>query len=1083
MLAFGQQRTISGTVKDDKGGALPGVSVMIKGTSTGAQTTIDGNFSLTTALPNPVLVFSFVGYVAQELKVTSAAKLNVVLKDQIGSLNEVVVVAYAEQKKATITGSVSSISGKDLVATPVANITNMLVGNAAGITGLQTSGEAGRNGANIFIHGAATYGSTTPLFVIDGVEQPTEQGYTQVNAMDPNEVESISVLKDASATAVYGIRGANGVVIVTTKRGREGKPTFGVSSSFGSTQATNLLHNPTSYQWASMRNEAIKTEQTTFNNPAFNSYVFSDADLQKMLTGHDYLPSEVTAAAYPNLTDAQRSQLLNSPALYYGSRDLFADQFGGKGPQKQFNLNVRGGTKKIKYFTSLGYFDQGSILNNTTYQDANTASTYRRYNFRTNFDVEVVKNLTVSLNISGQFNEVVGPGFGTGNNPNDISARYGSIMQYIFDSGPLTAPGLVDGHLVNQYAGVSGSADNPLGVKLGSSKGPQNAIYNLLTSGTENVYNTLLSNSLKLRYDLSDLTKGLSISGTANYDDSYTKTIGYVPALQTYSVRRNPTNPNNFDFYGGAIGSNTFYSAPANSTWTKSYFDAAINYNRTFGDHNVTALLLGKANRYIQPGDAYNTPSGLLGLVGRVGYKFKDKYLLDFNIGYNGSEQFIEGKRFGFFPAYSAGWVISNESFFPKNDWITFAKIRGSYGEVGNDQVPSGVGRYLYLPNTYITGQSGTDYYFGNSNGATLNGVFYGALESTLGNPAVTWEKAKKRDFGIELKFLRNRLSFTGDYFQEDRTDIITRLGTVPFTYGVASTQVPPVNIGSVSNHGYDLELSWNDRIRSFSYYLNALVGYAKNKINYQAEALRAFPYLMATGYSIGQQRGLLADGFYNTPADLNNAPYNQYNANKVALGDVRYRDINGDGLINDNDIVPIGYNILPEYNFSLKAGFSYKGFDIAALFTGTAKGSFNMSNFQFITPFFQNAGNVMSWEYDGRWTADKVANGQPISYPRATINGGSGLTSNYKSSSLWIVSNSFMRLKNAEIGYTFSNSKFLKKSNINSIRIFGNGNNLATWNSDLYKLGIDPEARDDSPSRAVYPITRVFVFGAQVSF
>jgi TonB-linked SusC/RagA family outer membrane protein len=1086
---FAQQRTITGTVIDEKGQPLPGVTIKLKNApATGTQSGSDGKFSLKVSAVNPVLVFTSIGYLITEVP-AGASPLNVSLTPQPNALTDVVVVAFSRQKAATVTGSVSAIQGKDLVSNSVANVSNMLVGNAAGISGLQTSGEAGRSGANIYIRGAATYGNTTPLFVIDGVEQPSEQGYTQLNAIDANEIESVSILKDASSTAVYGIRGANGVIIVTTKRGRSGKPTFGINTSFGSTKATNLLHNPTSYEWASMRNEAIAVEQTTFNSPVYNAYVFSNTDLEKMRIGRDFLPSEVNATTYPNLTEAQRAQLLESPALYYGSRDLFAEQFGGRGPQKQMNLNVSGGTSKVKYFTSLGYFDQGSILTNTSYQGANTSSTYRRYNYRSNFDVEVTKNLTVSVNLAGQFNEVSGPGYGGGNSPTDINARYGSIMQYIFDSGPLTAPGLVNGNLVNQYAGLSGSPDNPLGVKLGSSKGPQNAIYNLLTSGTEKLYNTLLSNSIKFRYDLSSLTRGLSVRGTANYDDSYIKAVAYVPALQTYSVRRNPSNPNNFDFYGGAIGSNTFDTAPPNGsgghngTWRKTYFDVGVDYARTFGDHNVTGLLLDKAQKYSLPGDAYNTPAGLMGFLGRTTYNYKERYLAEFNLGYNGSEQFIEGKRFGFFPAYSAGWVLSNESFFQKNKWVTFAKIRASYGETGNDQVPNGVGRYLYLPSTYLTGQSGTSYYFGNSNGSVVNGIYYGALESTLGNPAITWERSKKRDFGIELKFLNNRLSFTGDLFKEDRDAIITRIGTIPYTYGVDASQVPPANVGSVTNHGYDIELGWADRANNFSYYVTALVGYARNKINYQAEAVRAYPYLLGTGFSIGQKKGYIADGFYNTPADLINAPYNSTNANKVALGDVRYRDVNGDGLIDVNDQVPIGYSILPQYNFSLKTGLSFKGFDVSALLTGTAKGSFNLANFSMITPFFQNAGNVMSWEYEGRWTADKVARGEEITYPRATLNGGSGGTSNYMSSSLWIKSNSFMRLKNIEIGYTIPKVSFLKKANINSIRVFGNGNNLFTWNSELYKLGIDPESRDDIGGRAIYPITRVFVFGAQVRF
>lgn len=1085
---FAQDIPISGKITDEKGGPFAGVTVTVKGTSVTTISGADGSYLIRVPNQRATLVFTHVGFTTQEMTVGDSLTLNISLKENASSLTDVVVVAYGRQKAATVTGSVATVSSKDLVSTSVSNVSNMLVGNASGISGLQTSGEPGRNGANIFIRGLSTFAggnSSQPLVVIDNVEQAPERAYDQLNSMDANEIDNISVLKDASATAVYGIRGANGVIIVTTKRGRAGaKPTLSLSSNYGFTKATNLIHNVNSYQFALMRNEAIRTESSAFGNSSFNNNLFTDTDLWKLQNNRDYTPEEVDAMSF--LTAEQKEQLKNSPALYYGSRDLFASQFSGTGPQKQLNLNLSGGTSKLKYFTSLGYFSQGSILNTVDYYGAKVESTFDRYNFRSNFDIDVVKNLQISVNIAGQFGETNGPGL-SGGSAFDLDGRYKAIMQYIFDSNPLTAPGLVDGRLVNQYLGVAGSSSNPLGIKLGSLKGAQNATFNLLNSGNETIYNTFLSNSIVLRHNMGYLTKGLTLRGTINFDDNYTKTITYAPSLPTYSVRRNPKNPNELEFVGGQINASTFNAdAGRNSTWHKTYYDVGLDYSNNFGNHNVTGLLLAKAQKYFVPRAAnaannFFTPSGIMGLLGRVTYNYKERYLLEFNAGYNGTEQFIEGKRFGYFPAYSAGWVMSNEDFFPKGKAISFLKIRGSYGEVGNDQI-GGDRRYLYLPNTFNLGQGG--YYFGSSNGSVANPFYGGAAEGNLGNQAVTWERAKKKNVGLDARFLNNKLSLNLDLFKEDRDGILTTLDQlIPYAYGVPSSSVPPVNIGKTTNHGYEVILGWNDRVKTFSYYVNANVNYARNKIIYRAESQKAYPWMYQAGYSIGQKRGLVSDGFFNTQQELANRPNNTFNANKTALGDVRYRDINSDGLIDNRDIVPIGYSNLPQYSFGLKAGFSVKGFDMSMLFNGAAKGSFNLAGYQFVNaPFFQVAGNVMDWQFDGRWTPEKVANGEQILYPRATMNGGAGSNANYMPSDLWLIRTDYFRLKNIEVGYRFQSAGFLKRIAINSLRIYANANNVVTFKSDLLKYGIDPEATDNG-GYAMYPITRAFVFGVNIQF
>lgn len=1085
-LAFSQQKIIKGVVKDEKGVAMPGVTVKVTGEDASTQTGADGRFTVPVTGENPVLVFSFVGYTARTVPANSA-NLNIVLKEALSSLNEVVVLGFGTQRKVNVTGAISAVTGKDLVSTPVANISNALVGIAPGISALQTSGEPGQNSTAIHIRGIGTFaGNSAPLIVIDGIEQAVESPYDQMNAMDANEIANISILKDAASTAVYGIRGANGVIIITTKRGRVGKPVISLSTNFGMTQATTLQRDVTSYEWAVMRNEAINTSIYSLGNASYNAFLFSPDDLWKFQHNRDYTPAQV--AGMTNLTAVQQAHLNNSPALYYGSKDLYAQQFGNTGPQQQYNLNITGGTAKVRYFTSLGYFTQGSILNNTSYDGANTGASYNRYNFRSNFDISPIRNLTVSVNIAGQFGTTTGPG-GNAYSPYDLGSRYKVIEQYIYDGNPFITPGIIQGHLINGVQGIAGSVDNPLGIKTGSSIGNQNAIANLLESGTQHIFSTLLSSTIRLVHTMDYLTKGLSVHGTVSYDDNYNKTVLYSPAIPAYTIRRDRANPGNYDFFGGAVGANTFDPNPgSNNTWHKSYYDAGIDYARTFGGHQLSALILGKASLYNIPYDVNNTntPSGIMGLVARATYNYRERYLAEFDMGYNGTEQFARGKRFGYFPAYSLGWILTNEKFIPKNKILTFLKFRGSYGQVGNDQLSANgsVRRYLYLPNTYNQNQgdpnSGQGYYLGNSNGSVPNAYYPGTSEGAIGNPNVTWERAKKTNVGLDARFIQDKITLTADFFKEDRNNILTTLGTIPSTYGVPGSAVPPVNVGRTTNHGYEISLGYADRIGDVSYGITGALSYARNKIVYQAEAPNPYYWQNATGYPIGQYKGLVSDGFYNTPAQLANRPYNSYTSNQEVLGDIRYKDINGDGVIDNKDVVSIGFPNLPQYAYNLKIRFAYKGFDLSTLFNGTANGSFYL-NSGLTIPFFKAGGNAWQWEYDGRWTPEKAATGAKITYPRASIDGNSS-SNNYLNSDFWLISNNFMRFKNAEIGYTFPAFAFLHAAKISSIRIYANGNNLFTWGAPLKRYGIDPETTDNGGTY-IYPLTQVFSIGANIRF
>lgn len=1065
--------SVTGRVRDEKGNALPGATVILKGSSNiGTTTDADGDFTLRIpdSVKNPVLVVSYVGYNPKEVVVGARTSVSVSLDPNDNGLNEVVVVGFGQQRLPTVTGEIGVVGGKELTQTPVANVTNMLIGRTAGLSGIQNSGEPGQNATTIRIRGIATLNGADPLIVIDGIQQPTEQPYTVLNAMDANEIENISVLKDASATAVFGIRGANGVIVVTTKRGRTNKPQFSFSANHAFTKAASLFQTADSYQFALLRNEAIRNAQASGDN-SFNQLLFTDSELWKFQNNRDYTPAEIEAMGLPA---SQRDALLNSPALYYSSHNYYKEQFGGIGTQKQYNLNVSGGTDRVKYFVSLGMFGQTGILANTNYGGANNNPNFQRYNFRSNFDIDVAKNLQLTFNIAGQ--SAVSKVPGAGNSSADFGNRYQNIIQNILENSPFIGPGIVDGRLVTGFVGLPGDPTNPIGNKGGSGATP---LAQLLTAGSRTMYTTTLTSTVTLRHTMDYLTPGLKAHGTVAYDDSYTKGFAKTISIPQYNVMRNPANPAELVFIGGQVNPASTADNVGNSSWNKLYLEAAVNYDRSFGPHTVSGLLLGNAQRYTANGQGYNTPSGLMGLVGRVTYNFKERYLMEFNMGLNGSEQFAPGQRFGYFPAVSGGWVLSNEPFFPKNGWLSWAKIRGSYGEVGNDQL--GGRRYLYLPNTWA--YNGRGYFFGNGDGSSANPYFSGAQETALGNPNITWERAKKTNIAADLKFFGEKLSLTAALFWEKRDNILVRLGTVPATYGVDPGNIPPANVGKVSNRGYELTGEWRDQLGAVSYFVRGNFSYARNMIDYQAEAPYPFPWMNSTGYSIGQYKGLLTDGFYNTAEELNNRPFNTLGGNNARLGDLKFRDINGDGILNDQDVVPIGYANLPRIAYNASLGFSYKGFDVNALFIGTAQGSFPQYGYILSTPFAKNVGAVLQYAYDGRWTAEKAAAGLPINYPSISFSGSQ--SNNSRLSDFWLKANDFTRLKNLEIGYTFSASNtLLRKASVRGLRVYVNGNNLYTWGSHLID-GIDPEQADTGKNSMgyLYPLTRTVNLGASLQF
>ena len=766
-LVHAQEMQITGTVTDTEGEPLPGVTVVKKGTTTGTITDIDGKYSVE-ASRGDILVFSFVGMESREIRVQNLRILDVELKSTMQDLEEVTVVAYGQQKKVSITGAITSVKSDELLKSPSASVANSLAGKVTGLSTIQFSGQPGADDPSIYVRGVASLSEdrSEPLTIVDGVERSFMD-------LDPNEIESISVLKDASATAVYGVRGANGVIIVTTKRGKKGAAKITSSFSAGMQEPTRLLNFADSYTYAQRYNEAQLNDDPTLTPDQLR---FSPEALDAFRTGSHPI-------IYPN-TDWVDYILKPSAMQYKG------------------NVNISGGTDKVKYFVSLGVLNQDGLFKTFDSQyDYNFS--YKRYNYRTNLDIDVTNSTKVGVTVGGRV--------GVTNQPN---AKDGmdQLFRLIYWSVPFSGPGIVD----NKYV-LSSDYYIPDNKKDGLDP--------FYGRGYTNRLNNTLNFDIDLEQKLDFALKGLKFRTKISYDTNYSHAKVRNSSVAHYEPYfRRDLDPNaaadDRSIVYRKIGSDGNLGYNENyGKGRKWYFEAGLNYNRKFGVHNVGALVLYNENKVYYPSQFRDIPRGLVGLVGRVTYDYKTKYMADFNIGYNGSENFAQDKRFGVFPAVSVGWIPTQEPFMKGLSFISYMKIRASYGLVGNDKI--GGDRFLYLPNSYDPTSGG--YNFGTNNPTNQTA----AAEGRIGNPDVTWETAAKQNLGIDLKFLQGKLGMNLDLFKEDRKDILTYRGTVP---GFVAYDLPAVNIGEVKNQGYEAELKWNDRpTADIRYWINLNVSYAHN--------------------------------------------------------------------------------------------------------------------------------------------------------------------------------------------------------------------------------------------------------------
>ena len=1060
-LVTAQRVSVTGRVADTKGEAIIGATITVQNDNRiGTTSNAEGLFRLDVPA-NAILKISYIGYIAQSIPVAGKTHVEVVLQEDVQALEDVVVVGYGVQKKETVVGAISSVAGTNLVKSPVGNVSNALLGRVSGLTAVQKSGEPGVDEATIRIRGVGTFaGDQNPLVVIDGIVM----SISDMNAMDPNDIETVNVLKDASATAVYGVRGANGVIIVTTRKGRTGAPQITFSANIGFNKASSLPRLANAYEYALMRNEAMTNDGTVDA-----TLWFDDDQLWKFKNNRDYTLKEI--AAMTHLTEAQRAALRQSPAIYYASHDYLNMMFDRLAPQQQYNVNLSGGSEKVNYFVSLGYLNQTGLLNDFGFKESPADTRNQRINFRTNFDFNFIKNLELNLSVSGTFSDL--RSFSESDGSLDTGARYRSVMVNIYETAPFAGPGIIDGKLVGSYAGDIPEHQykgyTPIGV--------------LLSRNIANVDSNNFNASLRGKYDLGFITKGLSIRGAFSYNSYFKKTTIETSDIPSYSFTRNPDNPNEYIFLGGTKPTHSTSDGGYDKNY-KLYIEGGIDYNRKFGKHEVTALALITAEKKTMPGLLYNVPQGMYGVVGRITYGYDNRYLGEFNVGYNGSENFAPGKRFGVFPAVSLGWIISNEKFFPKNNILTMLKLRGSYGQTGNSNV--GGRRFMFLPGMWedygTYSKSFQGYPFGYTDGTYFPTNYVGKVEKTVGNEDVTWEKKKSYNIALEANFFRDRLLFTIDLFREKRDNILTTLATVPGIIGLDSSVLPPMNVGAMSNQGYETSLKWRDTIKDFSYEISGQVSYSKNKIIEMAEAPYPYYWMNETGYSYGQYKAYLNEGFYNSAQEAANHPYNVSAGNKAQAGDLRIIDINGDGIINEQDKIPYGYSNIPRFGFSLNLFLAYKGFEVTALFTGSAQGNFVMEGYM-VNPFTAK-GQVMKYMYEGRWTPERYAAGEKITYPRMSM-ATNNSTQNGVGNSFWIRSTDHMKLKNLEIAYAIRNKRWLQKLHISSLRIYVSTNNLFTIQSPGLPEGVDPELVQDqyTSEGIIYPIAKTYNFGVRLQF
>lgn len=1009
---FAQTKQVTGVVKDATGETVIGASVVEKGTTNGVITDFDGVFKLTVS-ENAVLQISYIGYQTQEVKVAGKTTLDITLREDTEMLEEVVVVGYGAQKKESVIGAISQVTSKDLLSTPSANISQAISGKITGVITSQTSGAPGADDAQIYIRGRATFaGDAQPLVLVDGVERSFSQ-------IAPDDIETISVLKDASATAVYGVRGANGVMLITTKRGKEQKPVVSLTANWQIQSPTRKDTYLDSYQSVMLLEEAL---------------------------ANDGLPSQFSADNIEMYRRSVAGELSGRDAMLYPNVDWYDQVLNNTAPAQRYNVSVTGGTKRMRYYASGEFYDQKSIVKNLSNdQFGNTSSPgFRRYSFRANTDFFLATDLTFSVNFGTRFEERRGP------NTNDSAPNYSEIFYELNHTPGWSFP--------VSYSIPNGESTRTL--YAGTSQYQNNIVARLTEAGYYKSTNVVNETNFIVDYKMDWLTEGLSVKGMLSFDYENLHRNNYTRNFATYELN----DPANYESLTAYNKFNTDTELTHGSEFTsiyKLYMEAQVNYARKFGKHDVTAMALYMQNDYRSKADLAKRYQGL---VGRVTYAWDDRYLAEFNAGYNGSENFMKGKRFGFFPAFSIGWRLSNEPFMQKySDWLNNLKIRASYGQVGNDvyQVNGVQQRFLYEQKwSQIT----NDYYFGTT-GQT------GIYDAQYPNYGVTWERAHKYNVGIEFGFFNGMLTGNVDVFYEKRNDILTTYLTRPEWVGVV---MAAANLGKTKNQGYEIELKHSNHIGSdFHYTVGFNFSHARNEILSMDEPSIKTDYRKREGHPINQYFGLICDG-YVTQADLDsgNLPVSRFSSD-VKVGDLKYRDMNQDGFIDDRDETFIGYSDIPENMYALNLSANYKNWGFSVMFQGVD----HVSRYYDAEAMFAfiNGGKVKEHHLE-RWNPaeSEAYNLAHAKYPLLHYNDYGD--HNQRQNSYFLKNGAFLRLKNIELSYTLP-ERWSHKVGMSDCRLYINANNLVTW--DHLDGLTDPESNGSNR----FPIMKTVNFGVNIKF
>lgn len=1001
---------IKGVVEDALGPII-GASVVAKNQpGVGAITDLDGRFSLKVGAYD-VLQITFVGYQPVEIPVLSIkdkSNLKVTMKEDNQTIDEVVVTASGVQKKKTLTGAITNVELKQLNA-PGANLSNSLAGVVPGIIAMQSSGEPGENMSQFWIRGMSTFGAKSgALILVDGVER-------SFNEIPVEDIESFSVLKDASATAIYGQRGANGVVLITTKRGEKGKVKINVKAGFDWNTPVKVPEYASGYDWARLANEALVGR---YENP-----LYTNEELDIIQHGLD-------PDLYPNI-DWRDLMLKKGAPSYYA------------------NISFSGGSDNVRYFVTGRYTgENGRYRTSSSENKYNTNSTYERWNYRANVDMNLTRTTVLSVGVGGWLVNRTSP-----------SSSSGDIWQSFASYTPVTAPRKWS---TGQWPIVSGMTT------------PE---YQMTQTGYRTIWENKMETNVGLEQDLSFITKGLKFNGVFAFDTYNKNTIVREKGEELWSAESLRDGNGNLVLKREA-NAKAMSQAKTVEGDKRYYLQASLDYSRLFAEkHRVGAFAMVYQQEtsdvnFAEDDLMASIPHRTLAYSGRFTYAYKDKYLTEFNWGYTGSENFEKGKQFGFFPAVSVGWVLSEEPFIKKMmPWMDQFKIRASYGEVGNDEIAGRRFPYITLVNT-----DDNAYSFGEF----TNNSAQGYRIKTMGTPYLTWEVAKKYDVGVDFSFFNSKITGTIDWFLDKRDDIFMKRNQMPLTTGLAD-QTPMANVGKMKSYGWDGNIAYTQRIGQVNLQLRANFTYQTTDVIDRDEAANELWYKMEKGFQLNQSRGLIALGLFKDQEDIDRSPSQVALSNKTILpGDIKYKDVNGDGVITDDDKVPLGYRETPGLQYGLGLSANWKNWGINMLFQGTGKCDFFVGGNGPHAFHDGKRGNILQVMVDGnRWIPKEISGTEATEdpnadWPRLTYTNNNN---NNRKSTYWLKERKYLRLRNLEITYDLP-QMWTRKFLVSNMRIGFIGQNLFTWAPFKWW---DPEGTNESGSS--YPINRTYSCYIQFSF